>query len=410
MLKPRLGWMVLAICCCCSGGCSKSESDDESEVAEDIGAEIAEDISEDQADLPNTVENDAPLEPITIVNRDLGQISDLLTTSFTAEETLELNAQLAGLWLMISEGTTNKTWTSLNGTGASSQTYTSYRIFSLDTVHPDALFIDDEVLAALPPTAYFNLCTQAQSRYIYEDVAVGNGGANACAADEEEVVEEVDENEDIDLPAVDSDFLPVYPFVLNAAGDQFTIPANHLIFGMRNNDPVNVQVESNSRLNLGRIVSTWDRAWQNGTCEENTSTVDSIAIKIRNEMARPVGTLAIDSVVTMIDCMEYADGTFQGEGTEEGVVETAEGTYTDMGVLNVTDSYRGFGVEAFFVEGEDLFFNIVVSNSGYLNFGDGSNAAQYFIFDNGPVDFSGEVQTINPETGKRLIINYVLNL
>jgi len=408
MFKPCLGWIVLAICCCLSWGCSKSGSDDGSEPSAEVSAEIAEDVTEDQVDLPDAEENDAPLAPITIVNRDLGQLSDLLTASFTAEETLELNAQLSGLWLMISEGTTNKTWISLNGTGASSQTYTSYRIFSLDTAHPDAILFDDDALAALPLTAYFNLCTQSQARYIYNDVAVGNGGANACAAEEEVVEEAVDE--EIELPAVDSNFLPVYPFLFNAAGNQFTIPAKHLIFSMRNNNPVNVQVESNSRLNLGRIVSTWDRAWNNGTCEENTSTVDTIAIKIRSEMARPVGALSIDSVVAMINCMEYADGTFQGEGIEGGVVETAEGTYTDMGVLNVTDSYKGFGVEAFFIEGEDLFFNIVVSNSGYLNFSDGDHAAQYFIFENGPVNFSGEVQTVSPDTGKRLIISYVLNL
>jgi len=117
MFKPCLGWIVLAICCCLSWGCSKSGSDDGSEPSAEVSAEIAEDVTEDQVDLPDAEENDAPLAPITIVNRDLGQLSDLLTASFTAEETLELNAQLSGLWLMISEGTTNKTWISLMALG-----------------------------------------------------------------------------------------------------------------------------------------------------------------------------------------------------------------------------------------------------------------------------------------------------
>ncbi|PCJ14521.1 MAG: hypothetical protein COB04_15010 [Gammaproteobacteria bacterium] len=412
MNKVSWGGLAVAVVVCVLMGCSDSSSDKGSNAAGG-NASVQELVSEDShSENPNIVPNRG-MAPA------LQRFTDHFDTHFDELQLAELNVDLSGLWLMISEGEVVKNFRPGDGNGVGegvgsvTRTFTSYKLFSLDMVHPDAVLFTEEALAALPPTAYVNLCTQSQARYIYDEV-VPRDDLGICAAiglpveavPEEAVVEEAVE---INLPAVDSDFLPVFPFALNQAGTGFTIPADHLIYRSRNTAPVQVAIESNSRLNFGEVVSEWDKVSRNGVCETNRVTMNTVAVKFRAEMRRPVGTLSVDNVVSLINCLDYNDGTLAAEYTQGGVLETLEGSYFDIGMLNITNSYRGFGLEAIYIE-DELYFDVAISNNGFLHFDDGDVSAQYFIEENGPINFEGELQTVNPKTDTRLIINYVLNL
>lgn len=375
-----------------------------SEAATTAGA--AEIANEDSTDTNTDEEvpgnesdagNETTEETVTVVDRDLAEITQLLEGTRTEQQLLELNENLAGLWLMINEGTETKNWQTLNGNGSVEKTFTRYKLFSLETEHPDLVLLNDEEIAQLVPTAYVSLCTKATASYVVE----------AEAEEQAEEQEGGEENENlVEEEVIDTDFVPVYPFALNA-DNGFTIPAQHFLFRGHNVDAVNAVVETHSRLNLGVVNTRWEKANRDGSTEVATAALDTIAIKIRAEMRRPIGTLSIDSLVTLINCLEYTDGTYEAEGIENGEVQTSAGTFTNMGVLNVTDSYRGFAIEAFFTE-RQTFFDIIISSVGLFHYNESDEEGLYYLFATGPTRFAAEVYSIHPATGKRLVIDYLI--